>query len=303
MLSVNGELKAKIVPSAKGVLMDTRELLRVLFLLAVFTFPAHAGAGQPPVSEILKKVEAVYQNLQSYQFVAQDQNKTSETSRIDRPDGLYKELPNADVRNPAAVYVVARGVSEHIELAAFNPGKVRLWVKSSSISGQILVVSDGHTTWASMPLRKQYTEKATPLNRTSDAEAQAVPEELQFIKRYWSILVGQFCDISRFSPSARLGEDAHLKVGGKKIDCYDIKWQTGTANHEIWVDKDHFIVWRLKQTPRAGVPHGPLRPSDVTIDVSKADLNPKLDDSLFAFTPPEKFAKVESLTWPGEKTN
>jgi len=286
-----------ILPSAKGVLMDTRELVRVLFLLGVFTLPAHAGPGQASVNEILKNVDAVYQNLQNYQFVAQYEIKIMESIEDVGTGEADRSLPIA-----AGEYGMARTVSEHVEFAAFNPGKVRLWVNSSSTSGKILVVSDGHTTWASMPLQKQYTEKATPLNGTSDADVRAVAEELKFIRQYWSLLVGRFRDVSRFSPSARLGKDAQLKVGGEKIACYDIKWQTEEANDEIWVDEDRFIVWRLKQTPRAGAPPGTLRQADVTVDVSKADLNPRLDDSLFTFTPPEKSAKVASLKWPGEKT-
>ena len=297
---MNAEALGCIFPAMRKlkteIPVDTREQLCVLLLLGAFTLPAHAGPGQPSVNEILKNVDTVYQNLQSYQFVAHYDIKILESI-------LDVDTGEADRNSPnTALYGTAQNVGEYVEFAAFNPGKVRLWVRSSSSTGQILVVSDGHTTWASMPLQKQYTEKATPLNGTSDADVRAVAEELKFIRQYWSLLVGRFRGVSRFSPSARLVKDTQLKVGGAKIACYDIKWQTEEANDEIWVDKDRFIVWRLKQTPRAGAPPGTLRQADVTIDVSKADLNPRLEDSLFTFTPPDKSAKVELLTWPGEKT-
>jgi hypothetical protein len=230
--------------------MHTKTLLCFLFLLFVITAPAEAASGQPPVEEILKKVEAVYQNLQSYQFAAQYDARAVE-NRLD--DGMN----TSDSRSPNAIeYTMGRGVNSYIEFAAVNPSKARLWVNISQASNtsQILVVSDGHTTWASMPLQKQYTEKLTPLDGRSEAEVRDVREELQFIRQYWSLLVGRYRDVSKFSPLARLGKDARLKVGGEKADCYNIKWQTQEANDEIWVDKDRFIVWRLKQTPRAGTP-------------------------------------------------
>ena len=271
-------------------------LFHAFLLLGMVTSGAYGGAGRLSPGEILQRVDGVYQNLQSYQFVAQYQISLLENVRQDFTGEGDSRVPTG------AEYSTGQTVTEYIEFAAFNPDKVRLWVKSSSASGQILVVGDGHRTWTSMPLQKQYTEKATSLSGKSDADLQALAEELKFIREYWSLLVGRFRDVSRFSSSATLGKDARLKVGGEKVDCYVIKWQTEQANDEMWVDQRNFTVWRLKQTPRAGAPAGTQRKADVTIDFIKADLNPRLDDSLFNFTPPEKSTKVELLRWPAEKT-
>lgn len=251
-------------------------------------------AGQDSADEILKKVAMTYQNLKIYQFAAQYQILLMETYEITRDQGAdNRRIPGSTslgMGGPANFYV---------EVAAGDSGKVRVCLKTwPERATVILVVSDGRTTWASKPREKEYTEKSTPLTGMSDADIRAVAEELNFVRKYFSLLVGRFRGIAKFGPEASLQKDARLKIGGEKVDCYVIKWQTDQANDEIWVDKDRFAVWRLKQTPTAGAPAGTMRQAQVTLDFTQADLNPHLEDSLFTFAPADNLTKVTLLKWP-----
>jgi len=270
-----------------------RRMIFGAVVLGVILAP-NGRAGQDSADEILKKVEMTYQNLRIYQFAAQYQILLRENYEINRDQGAdNREIPGSTsfgMGGPANFYV---------EVAAGDSGKVRVCLKTwPERAPVILVVSDGRTTWASRPKEKQYTEKSTPLTGTSDADIRAVAEELNFVRKYFGLLVGRFRGVSKFASEAKLQRDARLKIGGGKVDCYVIKWQTDQANDEIWVDKDRFVVWRLKQTPTAGAPAGTMRQAEVTLDFTQADLNPHLEDSLFTFAPAGNLMKVTLLKWP-----
>lgn len=267
--------------------MRASALAGVALLLG--SFAQGAKASQLSVGEVLRKVGEVYQHLQNYQFVAQSEVELF-VSREDMVGGT------ADERSTPLTLVTGsrESVSSRIEFAAISPSKVRLRVRDESRRNQVavgtefLVVSDGQTSWAYTPTHKEYTEGAGPLS----------PEEAAFVRQYWNLLVGRFRRASEFVSSAALEKSSRIKVGGDKIDCYVIKLETEGVTDEMWVDKDRFIVWRLKQTPRANPPEGTARHAAVTLNLTEVDVKAQLDDDLFRFTPPEKATKVESLQWP-----
>jgi len=271
--------------------MRSRTLLAIL-ALGVFTPGAHAA--QLSADDVLKKVEEVYTNLRSYKFSAQSETLEREDLESEH-DGRTGNGAGGSVDNE-----IGGGVTSGVELEASDHGQVRLWVRSMSSANQILVVSDGHRTWASLPLDKKYTEIPVALVGASDTDARAVADELGFVRQYWNLLVGRYRNISKVAAGATLGKDTRIKVHGEKIECYVVKWQTAAAKDEMYVDKDQFIVWHLRQSPKAG-PSGSSRAADATLDVSQAELNPHLEDSVFTFTPPEKFTKVAELKWPGSR--
>ena len=278
--------------------MCGRTLVFTVFVLGLFADGAQSG--QLSVEQILRKVAETYQNLHSYQFVAQSETVLFESHKYDV--GGTAE----DQSTPMSVYAggSAESVTSHIEFAAVDPGKVRLSVKEEDRRAQVgfanefLVVSDGQTTWAYMPLQKAYTEESAPLSDSSEASHPAIAAELNVVRQYWSLLVGRFRGVSKFGSVAKLDQESRLKIAGEKIDCYVVKWQTEEATDEMWIDKDRFIVWRLKQTPRARPPAGTSRNAAVMLNVMHAENNVRLGDNLFTFTLSDKATKVTSLKWP-----
>jgi outer membrane lipoprotein-sorting protein len=70
--------------------------------------------------------------------------------------------------------------------------------------------------------------------------------------------------------------------------------ETPDGVHQMWVDKNRFIVWRSKDSSPAAQ-EGISRQKTTMVNLKSANVNTRLEDSLFTFTPPEKAAKVQSL--------
>ncbi len=57
--------------------------------------------------------------------------------------------------------------------------------------------------------------------------------------------------------------------------------------HEIWVDKNDFIVWQSQDSSPAAQ-EGITLQKTTTVNLKSANVNVKMDDSLFTFIPPDK---------------
>jgi len=234
-------------------------------------------ARQLSVDEILNKVSETYRNLKSYEFLAEKRTELVAAGESRSPNGI-------------AVSNFHQSMEGEIELAAVEPGKARLRVKDGKL--EILVVSDGQTTWAYMPTLKQYTEM--PGSPSEVPGSSPSNQTAGILGQYRNLLVGRFRSVSQYSSIAALEKDNRVKIGGDKIDCYVVKLDAPQLTHEIWVDKNRFVVLRFKQTP--------LRPQEgialqtiLTVNLTEANVNTKLEDSLFKFTPPDKATKVPTL--------
>jgi outer membrane lipoprotein-sorting protein len=247
----------------------------------VFSHRSHAA--QLSVDEILNKVSDTYRSLQSYQFLAEKKTELGAAGESRSPGGT-------------AVSNFHQSFEAQIELAAVEPGKVRLMVKDEKL--EVLLVSDGQTTWTYLPRQKQYSEVlGAPPPEATDASRAHENAGRDILSQYRNLLVGRFRGVSQYISMARLERENRVKVGADKIDCYVVKIETPQLTHEIWVDKSRFIVLRFNQTP--------LRPQEgialqttLTVSMTRADVNTKVEDSLFKFTPPEKATKVLSLSRP-----
>lgn len=272
--------------SSQGGALD-RELAALsgvlvgLILLGV-VFSRHCYAAQLPVDEVLNKVSETYRNLESYQFVAEKKTELAAAGESRSPGGT-------------AVSNFYQSMEGQVELAAVKPGKIRLMAKDGKL--EVLLVSDGQTTWTYMPRQKEYSEVPGAPPEASGASRTGEDARRDILSQYWNLLVGRFRGVSQYIPIATLEKDNRVKVGRDKIDCYVVRIQTPQLTHEIWVDKSRFIVLRFKQTP--------LRPQEgiafqatITVNMTEADVNTPLEDTLFKFTPPEKAIKVLSLSRP-----
>jgi len=239
----------------------------VLFLAGVL--PARCHADQPSVAEILTKVSETYENLHSYEFVAQ---KITEIAAV----GSIEPAQGGRIQSN-----FHKSSTSEIVLAIVNPQKFRLDVKEGG--GGLLLVSDGQTKWTYLPKRRQYTEES--------AAGSTLPDVL---RSYSALLADRCRGLSQYGSSAVLEKDSQLKVAGSKIDCYVIKIQTQHGTFELWVDKDRYLVWRSKRVGPADS-EGISFQETATVNLSQATVNSDLEEGLFQFTPPEKADKVTSL--------
>ena len=264
----------------KKLWRPTRVLGRLIFLSVLFSQCSYGG--QLSVDEILKKVSATYENLQSYRFVVEQRAQFVAVGSIDSGTAAENTVPGGIVSPDFHKETVSQ-----IELAEVRPGKIRFVVKDGK--NDVLLVSDGQTTWTYLPKLKQYTEELRPAGNA----------EMSNLSEIRNLLVNRFRGLSKYGSIATLGRENQIKVGGVKIDCYVVKIPTPQLTHELWVDKERFIVLRSKRTPLRSQ-EGIAMETTITVNTTEASVNSQLADSLFKFTPPEKATKVQSLNQPGK---
>ncbi|HEY6390673.1 MAG TPA: redoxin domain-containing protein [Bryobacteraceae bacterium] len=227
-------------------------------------------AAPPSAPEILNQVAQTYKGLQAYQFVA---TQTTE--------------------------ILARGMRQsaemHLALAAVKPGKYRLTFKDDS--KEIILVADGETTWTYLPKQKQYTKQQAAMSGDDDESDSEQPDTLTTALR---ALVLFYEGVAQYGPSANFAKDEKVKVGGDRIDCYVVRFQSAKSQHQLWIDKERFIVVRHLELARQAV-NGTLVDIHLTINWKEAEIKLPPANDLFIFDPPSNATEVQALNLPGER--
>jgi peroxiredoxin/outer membrane lipoprotein-sorting protein len=243
--------------------------MKYVFVL-LLAAPSCALAAPPSAPEILNQVAQTYKGLQSYQFVA-----TQSTA------------------------IMARGVQQsaetHLALAAVKPDKYRLTFKDDS--KEIILVADGETTWTYMPKLKQYTKQQAAMSGDDDENDGEQADTLTIALR---ALVLFYENVARYGPSAMLAKDERVKVGGDRIDCYVVRFQSAKSQHQLWVDKERFVVVRHLEVARQTM-NGVLVEVQINTTWKEAEIKMPPANDLFSFDPPSNAAEVQALNLPGER--
>jgi peroxiredoxin/outer membrane lipoprotein-sorting protein len=243
--------------------------MKYVFVL-LLAAPSCALAAPPSAPEILNQVAQTYKGLQSYQFVA-----TQSTA------------------------IMARGVQQsaetHLALAAVKPDKYRLTFKDDS--KEIILVADGETTWTYMPKLKQYTKQQAAMSGDDDENDGEQADTLTIALR---ALVLFYENVARYGPSAMLAKDERVKVGGDRIDCYVVRFQSAKSQHQLWVDKERFVVVRHLEVARQTM-NGVLVEVQINTNWKEAEIKMPPANDLFSFNPPSNAAEVQALNLPGER--
>ena len=281
-------LLLQAIHDIKEVLMRPRAVAYAIFVLGLSA--RISCSAQLSVGEILAKVSETYRNLSSCRLVAESQKALASNGQQQSEGG------------GTMVMNFHQTVTSLIDLAV-SPGKIRLVVKDQTdqpgggvADKELLVVSDGQTTWGYTPRQKQYTEETRTSSEAQGASQPTRSPEMNALRQYWSLLVGRFREVQQFSPTATLGKEKRVKIGKEKVDCYVVKFQMEGITNELWVDKGRFLVLHLAQTPPRPQ-EGIAFQTAVTVNLTDVELNPQLPDELFKFTPPEQAMKVNSLKW------
>ncbi len=245
------------------------------FALLVALAPTCAQAGQLTAGEVLQKTSETYRKLRNYRFMAVKESVLS------------------------AMQIAQSGESQ-ITLAVAQPGKVRLNLKNPQ--QEIIIVSDGETTWTCLPKRKQYSKVSGATSGAGGDDESEGGGETDVLTEMQRVLVGRYQGISRYATEATLGKDERLKVGGKKLDCYVVQLRVKGVTHKLWIDQERFLVLRHKETSTS-VAQGVHVTQENTLNVKEAEIAIPSESGLFEFTPPAGSSEVATLGLPGERVS
>lgn len=239
--------------------------------LAVMLVPA-SHAAELPAADVLKKTSEVYRNLQAYEFVV---------------TRTYAVMTRGDVRSGES----------HIALAAVKPGKCRLTVKDAT--KEIILVTDGETTWTYAPKLKSYTKQQVAIADEQDApEGQGADADL--LTDAQRSLVLSYQTLDKYAAIATRLKDDRIKAGREKAECYVIQIVLPKGPHQFWIDKRTFLVLRHKETYHARLDGAPAEFATTT-NCQEAEIEFTPEGGLFAFEPPSDAREVPTLNLPGER--
>jgi len=230
---------------------------------------------QMSVGEVLTRVSDAYRNMHDYWLVAERIHTVSPAHNYDQ--------------------------SETITLGVANPGKVRLEVKEHSDfnSGQVILVSDGETTWTYLPQKKQYTQESVAASGEDDESESGDEPKQDVLTRNQNLLVVRYRGLAKYAQVATFSREDRVKVGGKKIDCYVVELAVGKTALRLWVDKERFLVLRHQELSKS-IQDGIQFNIANVINLREAEIGSPPEADLFTFEPPKNATKVEALGLPSE---
>jgi len=248
--------------------------------LVSMLFSSLSSAVQMSVEEILKRVSATYQDAQNYRIVAEKNVTVASVGEERSPNGsrTYSNYHNS--------------TNTEITLEIAAPAKARLAVREEK--QELVFVSNGQTTWIYAPRRKEYLEQPATAEHPTAQPVSNQEQGANPFSQYEILLVNRFRNLSMYGTTAVMEKEGTIKVGADKVGCYVLKIESKGGTHELWVDENRFLILRsidTTPTPQDGI----SMQTTVTFDVKEANLNAKLDATLFTFAPPENTKKVEVL--------
>jgi outer membrane lipoprotein-sorting protein len=274
--------------------MPTRSNKLLAALAFAFGFcPYGACAQDLSAADILQKVAERYRQVSTYSVAAEKAVDLDAQPPNNHRGGFHQ--------------------SEYIQvtLLASSSSKAKLQLKDGR--KEIVAVYDGRRVTTLISSRHEYTE--VPAESMS---IQMLPDIFQIgghdisgvdlVKEYEALVAIRFQNF----PDARwakLDNSKTLKVGKVKRKCYVLTIQVpgSVETQRMWVDKKEFTVWKSVDTNHDTLNFrgdillgtGDILHTTVTVTVKQMILNPSLDESNFAFTPPDQAKRVDALKLSG----
>ena len=276
-------------------LQMSAQMTRVLAILffAMWLFPHAAHAQDPSASDLLKKIAETYERVPAFSVVAE---KTVD---------LDTDTSGQEYIVPKREQIGASHESHYFQvtLMVLTSSKAKLVLKEGG--KEVIVVSDGKVVWTWIPAQRAYTE-VTPsgLNIPPSAQPLRIGNNnvsgVDLLREYETLVATRFAGYSVYQPWAKLQPSKTLKVNKGKRACYVVTISIGTEKHKLWVDKKDFTV--LKSVDTIVAPEdsrGVALQTTITVTTKQMAMNPSLDASNCAFTPPAQTKKVNSLKLSG----
>ena len=274
---------------------STGFLAVLCFASGFCTYRAHAQ--EVSAGDVLKKVAETYLRVRSFTLVAE------KGVDADTDTGGEREV---QTDQPPNVVTVGSRRSEYIQVTLMASGSTRARLLLKDGKKEIVVVASGNAVWTFIPAQHEYTE----LTDTSMESLQPVPAQVEssdisgvgLLREYETLIAARFQMISRDEPWAKLERSETLKVGRDKKECYvlTIQMPGGTQKQKLWVDKTQFTIW--KSVDKNVGPWdfwGDRVTTTVTLTTKQLSLNSPLEETNFAFTPPDHAKRVDSLKLSG----
>lgn len=233
---------------------------------ARMAFPASPNPGM-----ILQKVSSVYSRLQDYHIAAVMNNN------LLRPIG-------------------SKSLHTVISLDAAGPGRVRLALTGDGPN--VVIVSNGKTTWHYVPGENEYTEgEAVFLSAAPGSKRKRIVQS-GLLGNMQDLLVQRFEKLGGSAKAAKFEGNAKIKFNGKKVRCYRISLRSTEVKDQFWIDQSNFLVLRENIVRTMG---SRLRGSYATADLRITDIQTHAapSPSLFSFDPPANARRLASLDMPG----
>jgi peroxiredoxin/outer membrane lipoprotein-sorting protein len=255
-------------------------LLAMLLLLLVATartaYPFQAAETQSAATggdpkALLEKVAETYRDLKRYQF----------------DFTLLTEIRSAAGR---------KSVETHIELTNVRPDKLRMLVSGGL--GELQVYSDGEVSWVFVPPLKQYTRKST-----GSAKATAADGASRFAAIAMQVLE-QFERISASVHTAKILRTEKLEIEGSHVECPVVEVELEEQDPDekrlrtYWIDPQRHLVLKVVQFDKLDGEAANALETEITTTFRKADIDPSIPDSMFAFRPPADAKEVEAFRKP-----
>jgi len=257
------------------------KLLAVLVLLFVGTvataLPAYSfqtpdtSPSTADPKTLLEKVAETYRNLKAYEF----------------DFTLVTEIRGAGGR---------KSVETHIELTNVRPDRLRILISGGL--GEVQVYSDGAVSSVFIPALKQYTRKTT-----SNAKVAAADGVSRFAAIAMQVLE-QFERISSSVHTAKILQTEKLEVGDSQVECLVIEVELEEQDPEekrlrtYWIDAQRNLVLKVVQFDKLSGEATNALETEITTTFRKAESNPSIPDSTFAFKPPADAKEVEAFRKP-----
>jgi peroxiredoxin/outer membrane lipoprotein-sorting protein len=238
----------------------------VLSLLAV----RPAFAASPSVGDILRKVGYVYSQLQNYHIVA-------------RRDEVFLDQQAGS----SQVSVIKMDAA---------PGRIRVMLTGEGPN--LLIVSDGKTTWHYSPARNEYTVRETIRTPGASGTPEQTENQTDVMNQMQDLLVGRLVKLWQYEKQATLEGTQEIEFQGRKTPCYEVVFHLENLTDHFWIDQSSFLVLQeqsIETMPSAG------RRSllNDTIRIKEFGANATHPASFFKFTPPSKSRRVAVLNIPG----
>ncbi|MGD0693811.1 MAG: redoxin domain-containing protein [Terriglobia bacterium] len=264
-----------------------KKAMALVFCLAPIAFALPSG-GNLTAEKVVERVSRTYSSLRSFRLVEHREGRAPTDSTNGEPLlGIQPERLSGS-RMPLARYIFPPLYGT--DLAESTPGRIRLE------TGGVLVVSNGETMWAYLPVLNQYLQAA------------AVPLLQEMWARpayYGSDDIFRYRSLSHEAGRAKLRGEETLSLGGQEVRCYVVDVPDPSGSRRLWVDERRFIV--LQDAWVSGPGSGPdtfnpdssyFADSGVwTSRLTKADLGP-IPDETFEFVPPAGARRVASFRAP-----
>lgn len=220
------------------------------------------------VGEVLRNVGRIYSGLEDYHIVAVR-------------DGVIVDDHSVPPRRSV------------ITLDANGGGRVRV-----SLTGEghdVLVVTDGKTTWHYSPGKNEYSLTATaPLRAGLEGH---ISNQTSLLDQMRDLLVGRYSKLWEFEKEATFDGVEEINFQGRKIPCYLVTFHLGALTDKLWINQSNYLVMQEESVQPLATAGNRFQWSD-TIHVSEIDIRRTRPKDYFTFAPPAAAARVDTLILP-----